>query len=81
MKFLDFTHLEGETANETIERFETLVTTCLDRGVVIDENMKKRMLIKEPAERYHFLKHNHLLAPAATKPNPGESRRRRSQQG
>ena len=69
MKFLDFTHLESETANETIERFETLVTTCLDQGIAIDENMKKRMLIGRPAERYQFLKQNYLLAPAATKPD------------
>ena len=69
MKFLDFTHLESETANETIERFETLVTTCLDQGIVIDENMKKRMLIGRPAERYQFLKQNYLLAPVATKPD------------
>ena len=69
MKFLDFTHEEAETANKTIERFETLLTNCLDQGVAVDENMKKRMLIGRPADRYQFLKQNYLLSPMATKPD------------
>ena len=33
MRFLDFTHTESEAANETIERFKTLVIRCLDQRV------------------------------------------------
>ena len=39
MLFLDFTHFESETANETIERYETALRNCLDRGVIVDANM------------------------------------------
>ena len=69
MTFPNKTHPKGETANETIERFETLVTTYLDEGIIINENMRKRMLIGRPAERYQFLKLNYLLAPVANKPD------------
>ena len=69
MLFLDFAHIESETANEMIERYETTLQNCLDQGVVIDNNMRQRMLIGRPAERYKFLKQNYLLATAATKPD------------
>ena len=52
MRFLDFSHTESETANEMIERYETSLQNCLDQGVVIDGNMRQRMLIGRPAERY-----------------------------
>ena len=38
------------------------------RGVTVDDNMRRRMLIGRPAERYNFLKHNFLLSPVATRP-------------
>ena len=69
MLFLDFAHVESDTANEMIERYETTLQNCLDQGVTVDNNMRQRMLIGRPAERYKFLKHNYLLATAATKPN------------
>ena len=56
MLFLDFTHLESETANEMIERYETTVQNFLDQGVTVDANMRQRMLIGRLAERYNFLK-------------------------
>ena len=68
MLFLDFTHLESETANEMIERYEAVLQNCLDQGVTVDDNMRRRMLIGRPAERYKFLKQNFLLSPVATRP-------------
>ena len=68
MLFLDFTHSESETANEMIERYETALQNCLDQGVVVDVNMRQRILIGRPAERYKFLKQNFLLSPVATRP-------------
>ena len=69
MLFLDFAHTESETANEMIERYETTLHNYLDQGVTVDNDMRQRMLIGRPAERYKFLKQNYLLATAATKPN------------
>ena len=69
MLFLDFTHIEDESANETIERFEIVVKNCEDQNVVLSEHMQKRMLIGRPAEKYNYLKQNYLLAPVATQPN------------
>ena len=69
MNLLDFAHREDETANSTIDRFETIVTICLDQGVAVDENLQKRMLLARPAERYLFLKQNYLLAPLRTRPD------------
>ena len=69
MLFLDFTHIESETANETIERYETSLQNCLDQGVNVDVPTRQRMLIGRPSERYKFLKQNYLLATAANKPD------------
>ena len=69
MSLLDFAHREGETANSTIDRFESIVAFCLDQGVTADENLQKRMLLARPAERYAYLKQSYLLAPAATRPD------------
>ena len=69
MLFLDFAHIESETANEMIERYETTLQNCLDQGVVVDNDMRQRTLIGRLAERYKFLKQNYLLANTATKPN------------
>ena len=68
MLFLDFTHFESETANEMIERYETALQNCLDQGVIVDANMRQRMLIGRLVERYKFLKQNFLLSPVATRP-------------
>ena len=50
MTSFDFSHKEAETANEMIERFKRII--CLDQGVAVNENTKKRMLIGRPADRY-----------------------------
>ena len=69
MEFLDFSHREGESANVLIERFETAVKYCNDQGVIVNEDLQKRMLLARPAERYGYLRQSYLLAPAATRPN------------
>ena len=69
MNLLDFAHREDETANATIDRFETIVMICLDQGVNVDENLQKRMLLARPADRYSFLKQSYLLAPIANRPD------------
>ena len=69
MLFLDFAHVESETANEMIERYETALQNCLDQGVAVDLVTRQRMLIGRPAERYKFLKQNYMLATAANKPD------------
>ena len=69
MQLMDFTYREGESANATIDRFETAVKTCIDQGVAVDENLQKRMLLGRPAERYGFLKQSYLLAQVAARSN------------
>ena len=69
MELLDFSHREGELANVLIERFETAVKFCNDQGVVVGEDLQKRMLLARLAERYGYLRQSYLLAPAATRPN------------
>ena len=69
MQLLDFAHKEDETANAMIERFETIVTICVDQGVAADEIVQKRMLLARPAERYMFLKQSYLLSSVRTRPD------------
>ena len=68
MSFLDFAHLESETADELIERYETALQRCTDEGVALDPNTRLRMLLGRPAERYKFFKQNFMLTEAATRP-------------
>ena len=46
MLFLDFAHVESETTNEMIERYDTTLLKCLDQGVTVDNNMRQRMLCR-----------------------------------
>ena len=50
---------------QPIERFETAVKYCNDQGVVVNEDLQKRMLLARPVERYGYLRQSYLLAPAA----------------
>ena len=40
MSFLDFAHLESETADELIERYETAFQRCTAQGVALDPNTR-----------------------------------------
>ena len=71
MSLLDFTHQESQTAEDIIERFETILKLCLDQKVTMaaDVSMQQRMLILHPLSRYRVLKQNYMLADAAAKPD------------
>ena len=67
-QFLEFAHIESETALQTIARFNFIVLKCHDQGIVLTEQSKRRMFIMRPSKRYFFLKQNFLLAPVAAQP-------------
>ena len=51
-----FQHLEIETAEETICRFEAVVEKCTQQGVKLDEDTLEEQLLDQPNERYKPLK-------------------------
>ena len=53
---LNFQHLETETADETICRFEAVVERCEQQGVRIYDDEKERALLVQPNDRYEHLK-------------------------
>ena len=53
---LNFQHLETETADETICRFEVVVERCEQQGVRIYDDQLERALLDQPNERYEHLK-------------------------
>ena len=53
---LNFQHLETETADETICRFEAVVERCEQQGVRIYDDELERALLDQPNERYEHLK-------------------------
>ena len=67
-QFLEFAHIESETALQTIARFNIIVLKCHDQGIVLTEQSKRRMFIMRPSKRYFILKQNFLLAPVAAQP-------------
>ena len=52
---INFKHLEIETADETIERYEQIVDKCLQQGLVISEHTKQRMLLQEVNDRHTYI--------------------------
>ena len=56
MALLQFQHVETETANETIERFEAITEKCAQQGVAVDDHLLERMLLSQPNDRYTYLK-------------------------
>ena len=79
MAFLEFAHIESETALQTIQRFQLIVIKCREQGIVLDEGTKKRMLLARPSALFYFLKRNYLLAPAVGGPDLATLRLRRRQ--
>ena len=53
---LSFTHMETETAEETISRFEAIVLKCEQQEVQIYEHGLERALLDQPNDRYKPLK-------------------------
>ena len=52
---INFKHLEIETADQTIERYEKIVDKCPHQVLVISEQTKKRMLLQEVNNRYTYI--------------------------
>ena len=55
MALLHFQHMETETTDETISRYEAVVEKCVQQGVPIDEQLLERMILQLPNERYMYL--------------------------
>ena len=53
---LSFAHIETETAEETISRFEVIVIKCEQQDVIVHEHMLERALLDQPNHRYTPLK-------------------------
>ena len=62
MAFLQFQHVETETADETIERYEAIIEKCAQQGVNPDAQMMERMILSQPNERYTYLKKSYQHA-------------------
>ena len=60
MALLQFEHIETESANETISRFEVLVQKCRQQEVTTDAELLERMFLSKPNERYTFIKDNYM---------------------
>ena len=54
----DFQHLEIESADTTIDRYEKILARCNQQGVILTERQKQRMLLSRPNQRYLYLKKN-----------------------
>ena len=57
---LQFEHIETESANETISRFEALVQKCRQQEVTTDNELLERMFLSKPNERYTFIRDNYM---------------------
>ena len=69
MQFMEFAHIETETALQTIARFNVIVRKCHDQGIVLTEQSKKRMFVMRPSKRNIFLKQNFLVCSVAAQPS------------
>ena len=67
-QFLEFAHIETETALRTIARFNIIVRKCHDQGIALTEQSKKRMFVMRPSKRYYFWKQNFLVSSVAAQP-------------
>ena len=52
MALLRFQHMETETTDDTIARFEAVVEKCVQQGVQFDDQLLERMILQLPNERY-----------------------------
>ena len=56
MALLHFQHVETETADETITRYEAVIEKCAQQGVHTDDLLLERMILSQPNDRYMYLK-------------------------
>ena len=59
MALLHFQHVETETADETIARYESVIEKCVQQGVATDDLLLERMILSQPNDRYMYLKKNY----------------------
>ena len=57
-KLNDFQHIETESADGKIYKFEQIVERCHQQGVPATERQQQRMLLSKPNDRYIYLKKN-----------------------
>lgn len=55
--FNSFCHVESETAAETIKRFDGLVHTCLEQGIVLTQDDQQLTVLDQCNERYDKTRH------------------------
>ena len=67
LQLLNFQHMETETADQTIERFELVLETCHQQGVPVSAQLQLRMLLARPNDRYLSL--NKIYQHISTKPD------------
>lgn len=56
-ELLSFEHRENETADETIDRFDRLVSVCEHEKVPITIEDKDESILSRPNDRYKLIKH------------------------
>ena len=56
MALLHFQHIETETSNDTIERYESIIEKCAQQGVDTPDQLLERMPLAHPNDRYVYLK-------------------------
>ena len=56
MAFLNFEHVETESADFLIDCFEKAVHLCGHQGILQSEEIQRRMLLARPNDRYRTLK-------------------------
>ena len=56
MALLHFQHINTETADETITRYEAVLEKCAQQGVDTDDLLMERMILSQPNDRYMYLK-------------------------
>ena len=56
MAFLNFEHVETETADFLIDRYEKAVQLCEQQGIPQSKEIQLRMLLARPSDRYGTLK-------------------------
>ena len=59
---LEFTHVAGETAAQTIARFESAMLGARKQGVTLSEGTQKRALLARPLEHYMPIRTEYHLA-------------------
>ena len=60
MALLQFEHVETETAEDTISRYQVVILKCRQQDVEMKYDLLERMFLSQPNGRYMFLRNNYL---------------------